>query len=400
MSIVHFRKNINIFFNIIRIISVSLFIVVNYCFFKTQIYELLNTLSSNLLFAVTGFLIGIIAYYCALIFFRKSFYWVSDNDRIEWFFDQLFGHRRYKLVHDFKSYCKNGEQMILRAKIQVINEPETVIRAIQVDSAILLEPIYNKYYQNYIRTIYEIIFSTKWTYKRLVYLRFDDDLKFIYSFATSYTFVRTLLLEYFLSSVIYKNTSELNLPAGYNFGVGYDLQKNQGINILDGLQHTSIAYTSISNDLIYLSDKIDLHLPPGDEFSLAVTNSGSFMGFIRVSNQNKQNHNISGEDLKQYFENLFETQFSKKNSQRVVFLIDIIGKINKITDKRFYNNDILNPPSLVYQYWNEYDIDKHIYNYLFDEMILRIENENIMPQNKIAELKESSWSYIAEKMYS
>lgn len=331
----------------------------------TQSFKSFSEKNENLIIFLSGFFVGIVIYQFFLrIIFRRGFFSINSLS-IENLIDFLYGHKRYKLISDFKKYCKNGIQMIDRAKRNILMSQDVEMRAIQLHPQ-NLDKDSQEEFQKYLRKTYQTIFDTPWKYKRLVFLATDNDSNFNASFIESYKFVRTILLEYLFRYRTIKFYDKLNLPNKYNFGIGHKTYKKQKFDHEDCFNNTFFTYTSVKDTLVDLASKIDLHLPPGEEFSIAFSEGNSFKGFVRVcAKKNKEGKD--DDNLKDYFIQMFDKRFDNEdNSQHRICITTLKTHVMQKIDGYLTNkNDITkNPADDLLDRWKSNNIDMEIFNYL------------------------------------
>jgi hypothetical protein len=375
---------------IVTILSVVAFIVFLFFPYIATYFHDFFMFHQDKIILFLGLIIGIIIYHFILKFHIKHDFKKIRNIKIENFNDFIAGHRRYKIIHDFESYCKNGIQMILRAEKKFKNNNKVTMYSVQMHSQDLSETD-EKAYQDYIKSTYEVLFSNSWNYVRLIFLPIEDNIAFIKAFSRSYCFIRTLLLEYYYSNIDVNDIESLRLPKLYKFGINKKVDissfKGQSAKLVDidkfgdGIKKICLGYTSRINGLLDLVSKLDVHLPPGDEFSIAFTNENQFEGCIRVSEQDSKvcfSNKTTKNKLKNLFIELFIDHFNnnyKKKSNKNkgwIFVSDIIERIELVGLK---SNDI--SENAIYNNWKDLKLDTMIFDALFEEAKLYLPNEKI-----------------------
>lgn len=394
-KIVYFRKVIGVIIIVMLLVS----------FIHFKLYEIFISylnLYKTLSLILLGIFLGMIIYHFVLRFFMKYRFFQLQSEFWENVFDRIIGHRRYKLVHDFPSYCKNGEYMISRAMNKFLLDSQESMCAVQLHPQRLSSDD-NKALQSYLRKTYDAILSTNWNYNRLVYLSTLNEEHFTNSFILSFEFIRTLLLEYFFCKDDYEDANnKLKLNDKYIFGIGREIYKNEFFRnqMKQSINKTYFAYTSMMDEFIDFASKLDLHLPPGDEFSIAFTSEDEFKGFIRVSNQNYKkfqennngrNRNVNNNsDVKSSFKKMFKKQFDGNNNQFTSYKVSINSIIEVIKSNLKIDNNEHNDLETISIEWQNKNIDKNIYDILFDKAKSRMNSEMISASSE--EKKETqSW---------
>jgi hypothetical protein len=386
------------------IISILIFIYYQNLLFLTK--ELLHYLISieKYLLILLGIIIGIIIYYLFLRFKVKSEFMNIRGLNLENFYDILSGHRRYKIIDDFKSYCENGKQMILRAEKKFKNNKDATMYSVQMNSEKMKEPE-EEVFQDYIATIYKVVLNNCWRYKRLIYVSPYSNDEFIYSFSRSFSFIRTLLLECYFCKEKTSEYDYLMIPNTYKFGVGNEVYQNKNNKIYEGLKNISIGYTANINGLLDIVSKLDINLPPGDEFSLAFTNENSFAGCIRVSTQNFKSNGLNNnkndknkpENIKKYFTMLFDKFFEeyKISHKGWVIITEISKRIDEVGKLKI--EDMKEGIDGIFKSWRDSEIDKIIFDLLFDAAKRALLSTNIYTENKLKELQQSTVDFLKKE---
>lgn len=200
------------------------------------------------------------------------------SDHKEAILDLVFGHCRFKLIRDFQDYCDSCRQMMERVANRQKTEAEQLMYTIQTPANLsAATEDANKAYQKYMWSTNCILLKHRWRYKRLVYLPFTAD-EFAESFVRSYGFVRTLLFEYFFcyeqgsGEPIQHGNAVRPLSNHYPYGAASSALRFLRKDAKLSLAGIELGYSARTDGLLDICSRLDLHLPPSHEYSIAFSN--------------------------------------------------------------------------------------------------------------------------------
>lgn len=238
--------------------------------------------------AISGLAMGVLLYwlFMCIIMRRCSVHVLPDV--LEQWMDVAAGHRRFKIVRRFPSYCNTCRHMVWRAARGWGTGGGRVMYTVQ--TPVWSEGLGEKEaraYQRYVGTTIRVLLTESWVYARLVYLS-SDPKEFGRSFARSFEFCRSFVYEYFFGCKSGQDAAEVEhlvprLPKHYPYGMAHKARRSLGGELNPG--DVKIGYTAEMAGLLDTVSRLDLHLPPSREFSIAFTGpsgNGDFVGCLRV----------------------------------------------------------------------------------------------------------------------
>ncbi|MBW2662127.1 MAG: hypothetical protein JRD93_09100 [Deltaproteobacteria bacterium] len=341
--------------------------------------------------------VGILAFiggmlvYCSILHFIMGRNSVCIRSMLyEKGLDLISGHRRFKIIQGFKEYCNSCEQLLLRAAKDVGKQDNVEMHTVQTPAkSATLSDEDKKAYQNYMATTNRILLTHDWGYNRLVYLPPSEE-DFGDAFARSYEFIRTLLYEYFFgfdkNSEKHKPESVITPPKKYypNGAAQYAKQNRPDESGPINLEGIRIGYTAKMDGLLDVVSRLDLHIPPSHEFSIAFSqvpssqasndrkhetqradrkNSESignnFIGCIRVFEYQKRNSvaskNITG--VRTQLIALLEEEWGNIEKEKSQVLCALL--INSLPLKPFFEKG-WGPQEIAFK-WIELELDDRIF---------------------------------------
>lgn len=273
--------------------------------------------------------------------------------------DFIAGHRRYRVIKRFPTYCLSCEQMLERAaadmrgrggaQVMRAGGEAPVMRTVQTPVEFGRpktngngDPEKNAdwvAYQRYIATTYRMVLLNNWEYKRLVYLDVSDPTGLRRAFARSYGFARGYAFDYCFGPLTVRKNWQPGMPPHRRYGKPLP-------NVLLRRGAVWIAYMSRKEGLLDVVSRLDLHMPPGQEFSIAfVNNAGDaagngadkFVGCVRVSEPERGMWPLRGAGLngevKEAIGEVFDNEW-RTISLKAIALISNLPTINVLNESK------------------------------------------------------------------